>query len=614
MKILNDIMYKRKTRVQAMSCIAIVTLASLVLSFMPMPLFALPEIESIENGSIDTSNPDENTLVIDATDNTIINYSSFSISEGNSVIVNLPSVDSQILNRVLGGEASSILGSLYCNGMFILVNEAGIYIGPNAQIDSASLIMATRDISNPDFLDGNYLFKRISKEELDILLLNEGTINIAAGGIGALIAGAVENRGVIATTASRVALAAGDAVKINLTANGDFSVTIDEPTAATVKDFNGNPVTEQIKNTGSIDAPGSQVILKAESVVDIFSHAINTEGMIKATKLEQRDGKISLIADKDIAVNAPLEATHIHIESEQTITTTADIKTDGGDIDIVSTQESVYQLDGDIEATGEGDIRIDAPDTIHLDRVITEYGTIKIGSIIEPDIISGNPHYISQARDFTITDKQEAEGSNVVSLTTQEGDLLRYAKDASLTLEAAQGHIKDLTDTPIYADYLGLIATGFDLTSYALTTDLHKTEGDITISSIETYNNLVTIVAEDLNLSYNKDNNLKLQTDNSITNLTGAVIPASTLTLMGNQIGSYSSPVYVDADTINVYRPEGIINISEMWGLGSTICIRGPAPSEGPDSWGSIVYNSDSHLILEAEQVSISTHLSEFSF
>jgi len=87
---------------------------SVVLMFLsPLYLLALPAIESIENGSVTVSNPDENTLVINASDNAIINYSSFSISEGNNVIVNLPSIDSRILNRVLGGEASSILGSLY---------------------------------------------------------------------------------------------------------------------------------------------------------------------------------------------------------------------------------------------------------------------------------------------------------------------------------------------------------------------------------------------------------------------------------------------------------------------------------------------------------------------
>ena len=40
-----------------------------------------------------------------------------------------------------------------------------------------------------------------------------------------------------------------------------------------------------------------------------------------------------------------------------------------------------------------------------------------------------------------------------------------------------------------------------------------------------------------------------------------------------------------------------------MWGLGSTLCIRGPAPQPDTDPWGAVTYNSDSLLVLEAESI-----------
>ncbi|MFH1772056.1 MAG: hypothetical protein ABH872_04495, partial [Candidatus Omnitrophota bacterium] len=88
--------------------------------------------------------------------------------------------------------------------MFILVNASGVYIGAGATVDAQGLILSTRDLNNQDFLDGNMVFKKLTDEQLDILLLNEGKLNIKEGGFGVLIAGAIENKGVISAKAAKV--------------------------------------------------------------------------------------------------------------------------------------------------------------------------------------------------------------------------------------------------------------------------------------------------------------------------------------------------------------------------------------------------------------------------
>ncbi len=118
-------------------------------SFINIPYaFSLPQIDEVVNGEVKIMRPDDKTMEIEATDRSIITYRRFDIGVGEKVIINLPSATSSILNRVIGGSVSEILGSLISNGVVIVVNSAGIHIGRLADIDVGSLIMSTRDISN----------------------------------------------------------------------------------------------------------------------------------------------------------------------------------------------------------------------------------------------------------------------------------------------------------------------------------------------------------------------------------------------------------------------------------------------------------------------------------
>jgi len=234
------------------------------------------------------------------------------IGANETVIINLPSASSEILNRVLGSEYSQLLGNLSCNGVFILINSNGIYIGPNANIDVGSIILSTRDIDNQDFLDGNYLFRKLTQDQLDMLLLNEGTINIREGGFGVLIAGGIENRGKIIANVGKVALASGDAVRVEFEGNSLISVAVEEAVASTIYDFDGNPITDQIKNTGTIEA--GTVILDAESLSDIFTKAINLDGIVRANAIEAAsNGSLRIFANGTVGIAGQLYSDYLEI-------------------------------------------------------------------------------------------------------------------------------------------------------------------------------------------------------------------------------------------------------------------------------------------------------------
>jgi len=284
----------------------------------------LPTIEPnlIPQGVNITYENNNTNMTINAPDKTIMDFSSFNISNNYSVNVVLPTYDNgslaSFLARDSSGNPSNINGSLNCNGLFMLVNTSGINIGSTGSINAASLVLSTRDITNTNFLSANYIFEKQLDQQTDRLLLNQGTITISEGGFGVLIAGAVENQGLIVCPMGTVVLAGGNHVRLDVSNNGFLSILIDEEVADTVYDHNGNKVTDQIKNSGSIIANGGTVILKAESLPGIFEKAINMEGFIKADRVDIKDGVVKLVSSGSIEISGEITATRIEIGQEAT--------------------------------------------------------------------------------------------------------------------------------------------------------------------------------------------------------------------------------------------------------------------------------------------------------
>ncbi|MEX5333610.1 two-partner secretion domain-containing protein, partial [Pseudomonas paraeruginosa] len=78
-------------------------------------------------------------------------------------------------------------------GRVFLVNPNGVVFGKTAQVNVGGLVASTLDISDKDFLDGNYRFSGKSTAQVS----NAGSLNASEGGSVALLGARVDNSGVI---------------------------------------------------------------------------------------------------------------------------------------------------------------------------------------------------------------------------------------------------------------------------------------------------------------------------------------------------------------------------------------------------------------------------------
>ncbi|MEE9448056.1 MAG: filamentous hemagglutinin N-terminal domain-containing protein, partial [Arenicellales bacterium] len=124
---------------------------------------ANPVNPNVMHGSAQfTQNGD--TLNIQNTPGTIINWQDFSISNNEVTRFIQQNSASSVLNRVVGQLPSNILGELSSNGKVFLINPNGLLIGNGAMIDTAGFLGSTLDITNADFLAGRLNFKGASGE------------------------------------------------------------------------------------------------------------------------------------------------------------------------------------------------------------------------------------------------------------------------------------------------------------------------------------------------------------------------------------------------------------------------------------------------------------------
>ena len=145
-----------------------------------------------------------NTMTINqSSQNAAINWQTFNIAPDHKVQFVQPNSSSVALNRVIGADASAILGELTANGQIFLINPNGILFGRGAQVNVAGLVASTLGMTDADFSAGRYGFAGAGPGEV----VNQGSIN-ADGGYVALLGASVSNQGLVQANMGTVALAA----------------------------------------------------------------------------------------------------------------------------------------------------------------------------------------------------------------------------------------------------------------------------------------------------------------------------------------------------------------------------------------------------------------------
>ncbi len=243
-------------------------------------VFANPSDPAVTAGKADF-HLNNKTLEVTAGDHTIISWESFSIDAKETTRFTLPNKDSVVLNRVSSLLPSTIDGHLNSNGIVYLINPNGILVTPNGIVDTAGFLASTLDISDQDFLkQGDLLF---SGESL-ASVVNQGSIS-CWNGDAILIATQVKNENSIEAPEGVVGLASGH--EVLLIPEGKEKITVRLKIQDSPSDGIG------VHQTGSVQA--IQAELKADG--NLYAYAIKNEGIITATGVQEKEGRIFLVAE-----------------------------------------------------------------------------------------------------------------------------------------------------------------------------------------------------------------------------------------------------------------------------------------------------------------------------
>lgn len=290
---------------------------------MPGLVLANPSGGVVVGGDVGFVTPDANTLLINqSTHSAAINWQSFSIQSSEYVIFNQPSASAVVLNRVVGGNPSEILGNLQANGRVFLINPLGVMFGEGAQVDVGGIVASTLDLSPDDFMAGRYVLRGDSRAGI----ANAGNITASDGGFVVLLGDHVSNTGAIHANLGSVVLASGSQVTLDFTGDGLIQHSID---TAAISDRAG------VEHLGSIMADGGHVVMDANVTRDLKASVINTQGLVQARRIV-KDGRGGIyLAGRggDIALGGTLDSSGVANDAQGgrvIVTTDGDITMPSG--------------------------------------------------------------------------------------------------------------------------------------------------------------------------------------------------------------------------------------------------------------------------------------------
>ncbi|HHF6659951.1 TPA: filamentous hemagglutinin N-terminal domain-containing protein [Haemophilus influenzae] len=256
----------------------------------------LPQEDKVVVGkaTFDKTTADKMTINQES-DKVQINWKSFDIGQNKEVEFKQPTTNSVAYNRVTGGNASQIQGKLKANGKVYLANPNGVIITQGAEINVTGLLATTKDLEQISENGNSYQFTRKTKDGqvlTDGQVVKEGQVinegKITAKDFVVLNGDEVINKGNIDATNGKVYLSSGYNFTFTLS-DSSISVALED-----------NAVQSIVKNEGSIKA--GEITLSAKGRKQALDSLVMNNGVLEATKVSNRKGKIVLSAD-DVQLN-----------------------------------------------------------------------------------------------------------------------------------------------------------------------------------------------------------------------------------------------------------------------------------------------------------------------
>ena len=281
------------------------------------------------NGPTQTTGTDGRTTVTvgQTEQKAILTWDSFNVGRETDLVFNQKGHSDWVaLNRVTDASAdpTKILGSIKADGSVYIINRNGIIFGGASQVNVRSLIAATANISDIQFLErGIYATETPSPNwwEPPILLPSftnaGGAVKVEAGaqinttkpatvveggGFVALMGTEVENAGSIVTARGQTLLAAGDNFILRPgygTATNQGSTTRGHEVAVTL---NAGSNAGRVINSGVMQTAEGDITLAGRHVVQdgvaIATTSVNTRGTIHLlTDLSDSQSSVTLTGD-----------------------------------------------------------------------------------------------------------------------------------------------------------------------------------------------------------------------------------------------------------------------------------------------------------------------------
>lgn len=250
---------------------------------IPSPVGAqsLPQNPSVAFGNA-SFNTQGSQLTINTSDRAFINWGSFNIGTAASTVFVQPSASSLVWNHINDPNPSQILGHLDANGLVVLQNSSGFYVGGQAAISTAGLVMTTSPTVPLDISSGSAW--QFNAPPPTASIINYGQINSIGGGSVFLIAHDIENQGSITAPGGRIGLYAGKQVLVSERPDGrslTAAVTLPEGS---------------VDNSGRLIADGGSIALHAQ--------VVNQGGLIQANSVQEINGVIQLVASDAVNLGA----------------------------------------------------------------------------------------------------------------------------------------------------------------------------------------------------------------------------------------------------------------------------------------------------------------------
>lgn len=247
---------------------------------------AMPSGADIRSGQGSISQDGKNMTVQQNSQRMAIDWTKFDIAKDETVRYAQPDRNAISLNRVTGGQQSVIAGNLNANGNVILVNPNGVVFTKNSSVDVGGLVASTarlNDEAMKDFSNGKDSLGLSLDKNSTASVINEGQIK-ANGGLVALHAANVENKGTITNEEGTLAMAAAKNLTLSAADDDKLNFTVD-----------GELAKSQALNSGSLKADGGYVVMTAKSAGDVLSTVVNNTGTIEAKTLRKNEkGQILL--------------------------------------------------------------------------------------------------------------------------------------------------------------------------------------------------------------------------------------------------------------------------------------------------------------------------------